>query len=116
MLELFWPYLYGIMIYLYWAKFKRKEELAVYRILGQFTVLFITQQPIQINIILNFLKCKILDDDHRVIANNPEISCYSSDYLYFRMFFVYPAFLLWILIYPGFIMTGLRKYMKADKL
>ena len=75
-MELLLPYLYGIFIFLYWAIFSRSKTKS-YRnntLFGQYVILFITQQPVSVNVIFNFMKCKSLVT-RSVVFNNPEISC-----------------------------------------
>ena len=66
-----------------------------------------------------FLKTKIIDSktDLSIVAAHPEIDTSSESYVFYKFFFIYPAFLLWILVYPLLIIVGMRWYKKqlADR-
>ena len=55
------------------------------------------------------MKCKNLEKDYVMLVNNPEIICDSDEYLYFKYYFIYPSLLLWIIIYPLFLIICMKK-------
>ena len=59
------------------------------------------------NVIFNFMKCKSLVT-RSVVFNNPEISCAQKDYLFIKWWFIYPSFILWIVLFPLTILIGMR--------
>ena len=114
MLELFLPYGYAMLVLMIWFCRKSKDQ-SVSRLLGQLVILFVTQQPIQINVILTFLKQFQIEDSIYVVQNHPLLKTDSPQYQFFKILFIYPAFALWVVIYPLVIIIGIRYYNRKRK-